>query len=452
MKINNLFHVRGFAILLGILSLVPFIIISVYNHPAVDDFCYHNKSVELGFIDAQVFWYELWTGRFIATFFLSIPSIVSGSFFWYKLLPVILLALLCLGFYKLLSALFVKLNKINKIVIVCAIFALYMMQIPSIAQGFYWMPGSITYQLPIILGLFLFSILFKQQNSKRQMVKVFLLCFMIAGSNETYMIIINFLVFTFLICNYVKYNKLNKRILFTLTSLIFFSVISIFSPGNAKRASNFDVNHQFFYALTASLSDAMELILFSLPDVLIFLFVAFFYLIKYPKSLSPKFFQINPFFVFFVMIFITCIGFFPAYWSLGSSPPLRSVNVIYFFFLFGFIYFALTVFFKLKESGYEIKEQSTRLLILPIVLILLRLPISNNIKYVYVDLFSKRAYNYNKELENRYHLIENGESTVSVPQLIHTPVTIYFDDIAANPEDWRNKCYDSYFGKTILIE
>ncbi|RUQ33333.1 MAG: hypothetical protein EKK71_16635, partial [Candidatus Competibacteraceae bacterium] len=39
-----------------------FIALSFFNVPAADDFCFAAKARELGFLDAQVYWYQHWAG------------------------------------------------------------------------------------------------------------------------------------------------------------------------------------------------------------------------------------------------------------------------------------------------------------------------------------------------------------------------------------------------------
>lgn len=50
---------------------IPFVLLSFFNHPSRDDFCYANKVLEQGFWNSQINWYNNWTGRYFSTGILS---------------------------------------------------------------------------------------------------------------------------------------------------------------------------------------------------------------------------------------------------------------------------------------------------------------------------------------------------------------------------------------------
>ena len=56
------------------------------------------------------------------------------------------------------------------------------------------------------------------------------------------------------------------------------------------------------------------------------------------------------------------------------------------------------------------------------------------------------------ELKNRYDTIRNSDKdTCLVSKLNNIPVTIYMDDIRNNSQNWRNKGYQVFFNKKMII-
>lgn len=84
-KISTLFKFDNFIIIIGVFSILPFVLISYFNNPNADDFCYNVMSRDLGFLQAQINWYQGWSGRYFSTAILSIQALVSNTFLLYKL-------------------------------------------------------------------------------------------------------------------------------------------------------------------------------------------------------------------------------------------------------------------------------------------------------------------------------------------------------------------------------
>ena len=445
-----------FIIAFGVLAILPFFLISTFNHPSADDFCFYIKSRDLGFWDAQWDWYNNWTGRYFSTFVLSIKSIMSGSFFWYKIVPIGLLLTFGWSIYYLCSLLFTSLKTNNLLIITFCFFVVYIIQMPSVAQGFYWMPGSITYLLSNILTVVFLGFivqLFKTTKSRYVLLSIVTLCFII-GCNETTMLLVDVLVAIIFIYRFFDTKKIDLSMLILLIFAIAFSMIVIWSPGNVVRTSHLPPNkHQFFESVFDSILAVKKYMLHWSELIILFTLIFYNYFDEKIDVNLSKIFNVNPIVVFIVVFSIPFIGFFPGYWSLGGQPPLRTINTIYFFFLLGFIYFTFVLFYYLKQRQYKFIQFSRWVNYLLLILLFSHLFQNNNIKTAYSDLFSGKAYRYDLELKRRYDMIKQStKDTLYIQKLKYKPATIYFDDITSNPEDWRNKCYDSYFGHAIIIE
>ena len=209
-KISKLFRSDNFIISIGILTILPFIVISFFNNPTADDFCYNCQSRDLGFWNAQLSWYNGWSGRYFSSAILSIKPLVSDSFLIYKLIPIILLISLFTSIYYLSSLLFVNLKKRDFFILTFFILTLYLIQIPSISQGFYWLAGSITYQLSNILAILLFCFLIKliETNEIKYLIISIFFAFLVIGSNEASMLLISFLIGVIFILKSIQQKKI----------------------------------------------------------------------------------------------------------------------------------------------------------------------------------------------------------------------------------------------------
>lgn len=446
---------KNFIIILGVFAIIPFLVVSIYNNPSADDFCYHNISQKLGYWEANLFAYNNWNGRYLTSFILTIKGLVSNSFIVYKFIPIVLFSLLFFSLYYVFSVFFEKIEKRHILTFGLFIMTMYLIQMPSISQGFYWLPSSISYQLSNILSVFFFYFLLKflKEHKKKHLLISCLFVGCVIGCNETSMLLINFLIVTIFVYRSLHYKKVEKSFLILLLFVLTFSIIVFVSPGNSARSSNFSNNHQFIYSLLNSFLAFKKYILYWLPFIIIFVLYYFNTISSIKSSFSPRLFNVNPLVIFIIVFSIPIIGFFPGYWSLGGSPPLRVINTIYFFFLMGFTYFTFVMYFYLEEKKVTFIKISKGANYLILALILIQLTRNNNIKRAYSDLLSGQAYHYDLELKKRYQLIDQASKhSVKVSKLKNEPKTIFFDDITTNSEDWRNACYDDYFGGEIIIK
>lgn len=453
-KISKLFESGNFIILVGILSILPFLVISIFNNPSADDFCFNCRSRDLGYWDAQLSWYNGWTGRYFSTAFLSIEQLISEPFLIYKLIPVVLITSLFASIYYLSSLLLINLKKKDFFILTFFIIVLYLIQMPSISEGFYWLAGSITYQLANIITILLLCFLVKliETNEKKYLMFSILCTILIIGSNETSMILIDFLIGIIFLFKYHQLKKINHSILIILIFAFTFSLIVIMSPGNTIRALRFQNNHQIISAIFHSVLAAYFFSIKLLPIIIISSLIYFDYFNAKINVSTSKIFNVNPIFLFFIIFSIPLIGFFPSYWSMGGPPPQRTINIIYFSFLIGLIYWILVLFFKSKKSKNNFIVFSRSFKCLLFIMIFGELVSQNNIRNAYSNLISGSAYEYNLALKSRYEKIRNNKGNICiVPALINRPITIYFDDITSNPENWKNSCYASYFKVEKII-
>lgn len=329
---------------------------------------------------------------------------------------------------------------------------------PDVYQGFYWIPGLLTYQLSEILVLFFIIFLFKYAQNKKNIYFLISSFFLILafGSNEiTAVSMLLILAFIFLY-NYFVIGKFNKSLFLILILAICFISIAVLAPGNGVRAEQIKVKHQLFYSLFRSLQLSVSLIFKWMPIITI---CCLFFLKKIMQIIDERInrqYVIHPFFSFCILFMLVYTSVFACFWSTNNLPPNRTLNTIYFFFIITFIYFIFSLtyhYIVLKKLDFGYSKSVKTGIGLIIVLCLFS---NNNITLAYYELVSGKAYEYNIEMSTRYELIENSKNVELVlSPLINKPQTLYSSEmgITNDRNNWKNIAISRYFRKkSILVQ
>jgi len=130
--------------------------IGSFSRYGADDYCTAGKLNSLGFWNAQSFWYNNWTGRYSFTFFVSIFELFESSIT--SVLPYFFIILLYLSFYVFFNTIFKKIEvekqRLFSLLFTSLVVFIILFTVPNIRQNLYWMTGSTTYFLPIIIFFF----------------------------------------------------------------------------------------------------------------------------------------------------------------------------------------------------------------------------------------------------------------------------------------------------------
>lgn len=465
---NNIFDVVNkiakinkhyFFICIALIAVFPFFLLSLFNNPASDDFAYCNESQIRSFFDFQKYLYFEWSGRYFSNFLLSlIESVIYKQFYWYKLIPILIILLFIFSIFSFLTILKLKISLLEKISLVGFFLFLYIYQMPDVYQGFYWVPGLLTYQLSQVFVLFFFIFLFRYfQNNKNVylLFSIFLL-FAAIGSNEITAVSLLFIISLLFLYNYIVFDKFNKTLFYVLILAMCFVFMAVLAPGNAVRAEQIKIKHQLVYSLFRSLQLSISLLFKWMPIITI---CCLFFLKKIIQIIEQRIngqYLIHPFFSFFILFVLVFISVFACFWSTNVLPPNRTLNTIYFFFIITFIYFIFSVIYHylvLKKIDFTYSKGTKTCMGIIIVLCLLS---TNNSTLAYYELISGKAYKYNKEMTARFELLENSkELEIVLPALINKPQTVYSSEmgITNDKNNWKNSAISRYFRKkSILVQ
>lgn len=445
------------------LTVLPFLVLSAFNHPASDDYCYTNLVNNEGFWGAQMYYYFNWTGRYTATFFLTLNPIDFHDLVIYKILPIFLFLGSFLSIFLLIKKISPKNLKQDQLTLSFLIFFLYIYYIPSMPEAFYWRAGSVTYQLASITSLLFFAAILHMQQQLSvpgRIIYTFIACILAVltiGFNETSMVILLGIVFIWTLACFMlnKEKKVEMGIIFLFTAAA--SATVILAPGNAIRMAEKPEKFQLLFSLLGATKLTILFILNWIPMTVLLISLFSPVLNRMSKRLNNnlnswgfKLWHLAVSGLFLFGFIVLC--FFPSFWSQGGRPPYRTINLIYLLFIFGTFFLTVWFFILLQNKNFPVPKLSIKgQLFLSVIIIFLLFLKPNNIQEAYSDLLTGTAYRYHLEMEERYQLLENcSNESCTVPALENKPETILSSDLSDKPSHegyYYNECLSYYFHK-----
>ena len=445
-------------ILLGILTLVPFLLLSFFNHPATDDYYFSYYSKLYTATESPFWMYNNVGGRYFANTILCFNPVYFDCTYLFKILPILLLIFFCFSVYTFISSILDEASKSKKIAFTGLISSLFLYQLPDSCSAFYWMPGVISYQLSLSLSLLGFAFLIQFYKTKKVIRLLFATLFLIGslGCNEiTIVLTLMFLYFIALHSIFIL-KKINLPLLLIIIIATGFSAFAILAPGNAIRAKAIPVPHEFIYSVTHSITTSIGFLLKWLPIILIcsLFFVDTIY--KKIALVKNKSIFINPMLAFGVLFSVLFFGFFPGFWINKNVLPDRAINTVYFFFILATIYLLVcTLHYLNTKHQFVIQLTSTSKYVLGSI-IFISMFSNTPIYTAYRDLLTGKASKYSQEMDNRLDLIVNSTTKkVVVPALKNQPETIFkpiIMGLTTNIKDWKNEELSQYFFKEIVVQ
>lgn len=294
---------------LKILSIIPF------NRMAADDFAYASVVFKEGFLNAQVFWYKYWSGRYLLNFLqTSYGSLLghNGYTIWYS---IVTFASLALSIFVIIKK-YLN-NKYVSLLVSLFLFSIFYYMTPNKMESWYWFSGSSTYMWPIILTLF-------AVGSESIMLSS-ILVLLASGGNETFTLIS---VFVYILLFFESKNK--KFISLLLASIIGLAIVYV-APGNNIRAGSsasdsMNIFGTIFYSIQKGPSFLINIIYNNLL-LLVTSSILLTYIFSRYKNLKRSSSSLNGrrlYITLFAPWLISIIYMVPAYKVLGRIPPDRS--------------------------------------------------------------------------------------------------------------------------------
>jgi hypothetical protein len=441
-------------------AVVPLLVLALYNHPSpADDYCFAFMTRDHGFWHGQHAYYTGWTGRYFATFLFHATPLWAGWLGYFKVLPFALIGLLFHALFSLLGEVFPAAPARGRAALTAGFIAVYVSQVASLAEAFYWSTAVYVYLLPSILLLYLLTWALRlPRPAFRRMrplgaVWAAFLVFAIVGSNEMTMLLTLYLLGAAVGYGLLFRKKVDGWLLALLVVAGASAYLMLSAPGNAARlGTNPEGGHAVAAigaALKATATNGLRWLVRS-PLLLLSLGLAFF-LAQQPAFRLNEALRVPLWVALLGWIGAVALLFVPQFYGVGVRvpPPPRILNLTWFVFLLGWVYL---VALARAPFGWA------RTLFSPIGLAIVTLLVgwcflrSAPIRDLYRDWLTGTAWQFDRELTARYAEIEASRAdTVRVAPLQHVPASLFVEDVRADPKFLWNTCTAEYFGKKAVV-
>ena len=477
-----------------LLSFVPLLFISKYNHMSADDYAYGSQTHEVWQETGSVVetiktagttvidYYGRWQGTFSSIFLMALQPGVFGEQY-YPLGAMFLICLYAVSFYFFGHVMLTRLLHVDKyqagiVTLIMLFLCTQWMQAP--VQAFYFYNAGVHYIFMFSMVLLALSLqVLLATGTKRRIaftMTISILAFVIGGGNYVtafFYLLLYFTIFAVsILFEHIK--KGNRAIglqVIPLIALLCSFLISVMAPGNTVRGDKFEeitpigaIGLAFKYSIEGCN------VWMTLSIVCVFLFLLPLVVVIVQKTdfafPMPGLVVIYAYCLFAAMYAPTC-------YALGFPGAGRCRNiyriVYYLMILFDMIYVCGYAIYKLKKGGfYEVANKALEyfkkhiwISYGAIIVAFLFLIVLTDDWNSYASLsavksvWAKEAQLYHvQSLEREEMLRTTKEKTVEVQSTTAHPHLLFFDDITTDPSDWRNKNMAEWYGKkkVVLVE
>lgn len=449
-------------LLLAVVTIFPLLLLSFYNHPsAAGDYCFAYMTRDYGIWFSTKYYYDQWTGRYLASLLFHATPLWAGWLWYYQVLPVLYVFGTGWSLYFLSGRLF-RISRQQRLVFSLAFLILYILLQESLAEGFYWVTVSYTYILPQMLTLFLLGLLIEVYETPRSFRRKLLgiacaaLVFSTIGLCELFVLLIPGLLGAFFGYQLLFERKLDGTLAILLVVALISCHLALESPGVKVRQGSNPLGGNLSYSITAAALTTLRYALGWAPLTGIFCIFLLYWFQATTGETFRRYFRIRPWTGWLVWAALTPVLYFPYFYGVGiDGVPVRITNSVNFFFLLGLFYNLLVSALWLREKK-GVRFEGGNGWVIVAGLALMALPVSYlrnpNFRLMVSDLKNGPAREYDRELTRRYADIRASKSdTVVVKPLKHIPWSLFVEDIREDASFPWNKCEAKYFGKEAII-
>lgn len=457
-----------------LLVLIPFVWISFYSRPCVDDFSYAADTYHLvqsgdwniiellkQAVKTDVQFYNTWQGTYISIILFQLhPGIFGEKFYFIGSILLLLLIYVCC--YGALKNIYTILKKKEKPWLLAQFFLVFtIVGMPDMTQGIYWYNGAWHYVPFFFLTMLNISVLLryiftKGRNNRLLAVSVLLSLLISGGNYVTGFLNILCLLFLLIPAFMKKRRKMGISLIVAVAGYIFAAI----APGNQIRAEALS-SQPVLKTMLRSAVECYEMAVewTGLRWICLFLLgIPVAVRLKRRLKFSCR---VNPLIFLCIGLTIFCGCLCVPYISMGGFGDLRITNVfwmLYFVLSIGIAeYGMLWVTERFSLSGRVVgcvKGWQVQLLICVLLFgsffgFGIR---NNNFLVASWELYNGRAKNYAEQFDERLVQMEAmkpGETLQVTP--LPFSRCLRLGDITDDEEDWTNKAWETYYGKAVVL-
>lgn len=461
-------------VVLFVLSLVPIVVTAFYSVPVLDDYTFgrdahlayvHGESVWEGVMHTFVRFYNDWQGFYSSNFFAACQPYIFNVHLYFISVFTVLFFVISSYFYlfKVIIVDFLKISFEDYILITIPIVEVVVQKMPSIAEGFYWMDGSLTLvYASIFIYLLAFVLKHSLSNTKKQRLiysaLAVLSVIIISGSTP-----FNFVSYIVLMIVPLYYLIRNKKSTYKLMIIIFALfviglIIVVLAPGNNNRTETLhgmSIPKAIVYALGYSFFYSGQWISLLFIGVLAFISVVFY------KAVDRIQFSFKYPLLFFCILYLAYASRISiSLYAKSGSGALRQLNNYYYIFVLfvsiSWLYFVGWVRKKTEVIKINNPHKTSVVFMLLIALILASSAIShgttNGISTVSTgfSLLNGNTQKYYSEMMDRIDSYISDEEQVFVTPLSVYPSFFIEETLKSDDSFWTNTSIALYYEKQAI--
>lgn len=331
--------------------LLPFVVAACYNHPlGVHEWDwisnYFGKLDHLAYLDEQVWWYENVGGRYASN------ALLSTTDSWYTLFRfravfVGVILLFCLAIWYFLRA-FLPEDRRAVLLLSCGVVWVYFSGLTGVYDSIYRYSGILTYQAGLILLLFYFGALLRMERlgtpGVLNLIWVWVLSLVIPGFNEPVTFAGGLLLTIGIAAMLYDRRKVPGWLWFSVFLFGVGTAVALFAPGNFVRMTAYGHNFSIWKACALTIG----VLGYQIADWLANSLLLPMSVLALPIILGLKgklrSWAANPFAWIGCILMLLFIIVFPLLYSTrGQSYPERIVDLMFVFFLLGWLGFLRSV-------------------------------------------------------------------------------------------------------------
>lgn len=483
------------ACLLFLIVGLPILVGAVYQGQFVryiaDDFCTASIAHTQGWWQAQVYWYQQWSGRFGFTAIVSALELTGLTIV--PLLPFITIIIWGIGLtwliYKCMRLLgYYNATLMPALSLTVLTLAVYVLTNPQPGQAFFWFTGNLTYTLPLVCLTFLalagsyildiaiktnFNLQFYQRRRVQALlVSIAVGSFLTVGLNETHglaqLTLITGLVIAVVILGLSRTNVW-RSLLPALGLALAASAIGFYlmyqAPGNATRTAHFPPNPTIEETLAQSTQAVSHYLIVDWPYAwfvyLVLITMVLVVLLPRPKlavtissdSIMNAIYR--SLLVGMVSYLLILIHYAPSYYvqhyptearTYAASAFILAISAV----CIGFIWGRLVAVYQPTDSFYR----RLRLFVLALVSLGLagRLVQTQLLPVWQTNLDQRSSWQaYAQSWDDRHRQLLSQSGSTKPLQLKRLGHTMGLEDISMNADHWINVCVSSFYHLSEVV-
>ena len=468
-------------IFLVLLSTIPMIALSFYDHPSADDYSYavltgtawrstRNIFAVIGAaVETSVKEWYSWQGPFTSGFFMALQPALFGEQY-YRITGILFIGLIMicnLIFFDYILHKRLKCDQLPSITFGMVASFLMLHYMPLASEGIYWFCGAVHYTLFFAATEILFCLiisLLKPQSKKVDILMIALtsvLGFFLSGGNQ--MAAFSALLLTLIIgvfCLFLKKKSYVLKLAIVFVFQMAGFLLSALSPGSQRRGDYIGADLGVFGSIAASIQCGLEKINewmgLEVIICLVILLPIFYDMSKKVKEHIGFQFKF-PLLVFAASVGYLCALFCPTFYALGVEGPKRLLNGIYFIFVillfFNTFYLCGWIQSKItfdKKLGYSVSWILFSLLLIFGGFLGNRKDTHGYLAYQSVS--SGEAGLYSQQADARYnYLLTCKGQDVAVDRYGAYPYLLYVEEVTGDPDYFINQMVRSYFELNSIV-